>query len=144
MGNIPDDTEWFVAELVMEITVQGSSRNVVHRNLTLVHAAEAEAAYQRALSWGYKAEVSYKNPKGQLVEIKFRGVSRLDVVIDPLEDGTELVFEEFVGVPPEEIERWIRPKEQLEAFKKPSLSRTFDPDYRSKAILDKVDRLLTE
>jgi hypothetical protein len=61
-----------------------------------VHAAEPETAYQKVLSWGHKGETSYENPAGQ---IKFRGISNLIVVIDPIEDGAELMFEERIGVP---------------------------------------------
>ena len=77
MGYIPEDTEWFVAELIMEIIVHGAGRNVVHRNLTLVRAAKPEAAFQKAVAWGLRSEVSYQNPVGQLVEIRFRGVAKL-------------------------------------------------------------------
>lgn len=142
MGYIPESSEWFVAELVMEITVRGATRNVVHRNLTLIAAADPETAYQKAIDLGQKGEVSYDNPSGQRVEIKFKGLSRLDVVIDPLGDGAELTFEESVGIAAQEIARWIPAKEKLEAFKKPVFSKTFDPDYRSRAILDRVSALI--
>jgi hypothetical protein len=142
MGYIPEGSEWFVAELVMEITVRGATRNIVHRNLTLIAATDPETAYQKALSWGQKGEVSYDNPSGHLVEIRFKGLSRLDVVIDPLADGAELTFQESIGVTREEIARWVLPKERLEAFKKPLISRSFDPDYRSSVILDRVSALM--
>jgi len=142
MGYIPEGSEWFVAEVVMEITVRGATRNVVHRNLTLIGATDPETAFQKAVSCGQKREVSYDNPSGQLVEIKFKGVSRLDVIIDPLEDGAELTFEESTSVTAEEIARWIPPKERLEAFKKPLFNKRFDPDYRSGAILDRVSALI--
>ena len=144
MGHIPDDAEWFVAVLLMEITVEGATRNVVHRNLTLISATTAEAAYTKALEWGKKGESTYGNQAGQRVEIKFRGIAELDVVIDPLEDGAELFFSESVGVQPEEIETSIPPKELLQAFRKPSLLKTYDPDYRSKQILDQVAQMLVE
>ena len=141
MGYIPEDTEWFVAELIMEIIVHGASRNVVHRNLTLIRAAKPEVAYQRACYWGNRAETCYANPLGQPVEIKFRGISKLDVVVDPLIDGGEVYFEESVGVAPEQLASWIVPKEQLQAFKKPpSFSEIHDPCYGSKAIIDEVNK----
>ena len=141
MGYIPEDTEWFVAELIMEIIVHGASRNVVHRNLILIRAAQPEVAYQRACYWGNRAETCYENPLGQSVEIKFRGISKLDVVVDPLIDGGEVYFEESVGVTPEQLASWIVPKEQLQAFKKPpSFSESHDPCYSSKAIVDEVNK----
>jgi hypothetical protein len=144
MGYIPRDAEWFVAELVMEITVQGADRNVVHRNLILVHADEPESAYAHALEFGQKAEASYKNPSDHLVQIRFRGISRLDVIVDPLGDGAELLFSESVGVAQDQIERWIPPKEQLAVFRKRLFTENFDPDYRSKAILDRVAMMIAK
>jgi hypothetical protein len=38
MGYIPTDAKWYLADIVMEITIQGDSRNVVHVNTTLVRA----------------------------------------------------------------------------------------------------------
>jgi hypothetical protein len=144
VGHIPDDAEWFVAELIMEITVAGADRNVVHRDLVLISAKRPESAYERALDLGQQGEVSYENPKGQSVQIKFRGISRLDVVSDPLEDGSELTFEELVDVSEDEILRWIPPKSNLEAFRPPppfGISRK-DPDYSSRVVIDKVMELI--
>jgi hypothetical protein len=139
VGYIPKDTEWFVAELVMETTVRGSTKNVVDRNLVLIRAAKPEEAYQRALYWGHWAEGSYENPAGQLVETQFRGVSKLDVVWDKFEDGGEIACDRFEGVPTDEIARWIPAKERLEAFRPPppfGVSR--DPDTSSRDVVRKL------
>jgi len=32
MAYIPTDAQWYVAEIVEQITVEGDSRNVVHKN----------------------------------------------------------------------------------------------------------------
>jgi len=139
MGHIPKDARWYLADLVMEITVSGAIRNVVHRNLTLIRADSPEQAYLKATRLGQEAETSYENPERQWVEIKFRGIAQLDVVYEELEDGAELKFEEQVGIPSEEIERGILPKEQLRVFlpsRDPERKR--DPDYRSQEVLDEV------
>jgi hypothetical protein len=52
VGYIPDNAEWFVAELVEELTVADDPRNIVWRNLTLIRAKLPEEAYQRALALG--------------------------------------------------------------------------------------------
>ena len=75
MGHIPEDTEWFVAELIMEIVVEGDPRSVVHRNLTLVRARNPEEAYQAASRWGVEGEASYGNPEGRTIGIN-SGASR--------------------------------------------------------------------
>jgi hypothetical protein len=136
MGYVPQGAQWYLAELLMEITVHGGRCNVLHRNLILVNAHSPEEAYNRALKHAWNGETEYKNPKGQLVEIRFRGIARLDVVYEPLEDGAELSFEERLGVSEEEIRAMITPKEQLRAFIPPSPGLEHDPDYRSKAIMD--------
>ena len=84
----------------------------------------------------------YTNLKDQSVEIRFRGISKLDVVYDPFEDGAELCFEEQLAVPESEILRMIPPKEKLDAFTPPSPGKERDPDYRSKAVVEEAVRML--
>jgi hypothetical protein len=141
MGHIPQDAEWYIADLVMEITVHGASANVVHRNLTLIHAKSPEEAYEKAQKVGNTSETSYDNPKGQLVEISFRGIAKLDVICEQLEDGAELAFEELIGISPQEIQRMIPPKDRLDVFVEPTPGKVRDPDYRSRAIVDRASTM---
>ena len=138
MGHIPQDAEWYIADLIMEITVHGASANVVHRNLTLIHAKSPEEAYEKANKVGITSETSYNNPKGQFVEIRFRGIAKLDVICEQLEDGAELAFEELKGVSSQDIERMIPPKGRLDVFVPPTPGKARNPDYRSKAIIDRA------
>jgi len=135
---------WYVADLVMEITVSGESRNVVHRNLYLVSASTPDEAYQKALKIGSRSEQSYENPHGQRVDFKFRGIAKLDSIIDDtVEDGSELDFVEYVGIPEEQIMQWIRAKESLGAFFRFDPSRrSFDPDYSSGEIMKQFAKSL--
>jgi hypothetical protein len=142
MGYIPSDAEWYIAEVVMEITVHGARRNALHRNLVLINAHSPQEAYDKALRIGQNGETEYENLKDQLVEIRFRGISKLDVVYEPLEDGAELAFEEQLGVPESEIQRMIPPKEALDAFTAPSPGKERDPDYRSKGVVEEAVRML--
>jgi len=75
MGDMPKVAEWYIAELVMEITVEGAKSNVVHRNLTLVRARTPEEAYEKGICFGHKKENSYENPEGRMVGHRFRGIS---------------------------------------------------------------------
>jgi hypothetical protein len=120
---------------VIEITVAEALRNVVHKNLVLVRADTPDEAHRKAIGLGQKSETSYRNPKDRLVHIRFRGVSKLDVMYEDLEDGAELTFEKHVGVVPEDIEQMIPPKERLQVFIAPTPGREHDPDYRSKAVI---------
>jgi Domain of unknown function (DUF4288) len=86
MGFVPADAEWYLAELVQELTVeqeltvQEDSRNVVWRNLTLVHAHSPDEAYEKALSLGRAGDTEYVNPSGKLVTTRFQGLSFIDVI----------------------------------------------------------------
>ena len=51
--------EWYLAELVMKITVAGDPRNVVHQNLTLIRASSADEAYEKAIKIGKDGEDEY-------------------------------------------------------------------------------------
>jgi len=116
MAFIPSDAKWYVAELIEEIRVEGEGRNVVHRNLVLVGADSPEEAYQRALDIGSEHEATYDNLEGKKVTIAFRGLRGLSVIHDELEHGAELRYTRDVGLEPEEIERLVRPKDELEVF----------------------------
>ncbi len=92
MEFVPADAELYFAELVQELTVEWDPRNVVWRNLTLVHAHSPDEAYDKALRLGQAGDTDYLNPSGKQVAIRFQGISSLDVIHDALEDGAELTF----------------------------------------------------
>lgn len=144
MGYIPKNAEWYVAELLMEITVQGARRNVLHRNLFLINAHSPEEAHNKALRTGQSEETEYENSKDQHVKIRFRGISKLDVVYDPLADGAELCFEEQLGVSETEIQNMIPAKGELAVFRPANPSRERDPDYGSKSVIEEAVRMLGE
>jgi hypothetical protein len=59
--------EWYLAELVIKITVADDPRNVVHQNRILIRADSAEEAYEKAIQFGKKEEISYDNLAGKAV-----------------------------------------------------------------------------
>jgi Domain of unknown function (DUF4288) len=99
MPYIPQNAEWYVAEIVEEITVEGDPRNVVHKNLILICAHSTEEAYGRTIEFGKKSESTYQNPAGKNVAIKFHGIHKLSVVSDDLQHGAELRNTEEIAVP---------------------------------------------
>ena len=136
--------EWYVAALIMEITVDGQARNVVHRNFFLVSARTPKEAYDKALQLGHGGETVYDNPDGCRVQHKFRGIAQLDTLVaGELADGAELMFEQHVGVTEGQIQAWILPKERLWAFRQPESQGTDVPDYSSKEILARVTKMLS-
>jgi hypothetical protein len=140
MAHIPTDAQWYIAEIVDQITVEDDPRSVVHKNLVLIRADSPETAYEKALSFGRDSETDYVNPDGKQVHIRFRGLSDLNVIHGELEDGAELMYEEKVGLTNESIERLISTKERLAVFC--PIRSTKGPDYSSREILDEVRKLL--
>lgn len=143
MAYVPDNAHWFLASMVEEIQVEGTKRNVVHINYVIIEADSPEDAYQRAMKMGRAANHSYVNPRGQKVTVRFRGLSNLDVIHDPLEHGCEIMFVEKLGMSESGIRKRLARKKQLEVFR-PIRDRPGRPDYASKEIMEECYRELAK
>jgi hypothetical protein len=140
MAYVPADAKWFIAEIVEEITVEGDQRNIVHVNFNLIRADSPEEAYAKSLELGKQCDTEYENSAAKRVQIRFRGLRNLTVMYDELEHGAELMYEERIAVPGDELEKCVRGKEQLDVFipwKPPDFTKA--PDYASKDIMDEVE-----
>jgi hypothetical protein len=142
MAYIPKNAEWYVAEIIEEIIVESDPRNVVHRNLVLVHASSPDEAYRHAMELGKQIEIAYQNPAGKKVKSIFRGLGELSVVHDALEHGAELRYSEEISVPEERITKLVRKKGELSVFCETDPAR--GPDYSSKEVLDEAYQLMTQ
>ena len=131
-------SQWYLAELVMEITVADDPRNVIHRNMTLISAQSADEAYDKSLTIGHAGETSYLNPAGKSVSICFRGIADIDRIYDELEDGAELTFHASVGVPEDDVKAMLHPRDRLTAFLHPQ--RAAGPDYASAEVIEQAER----
>jgi hypothetical protein len=137
----------YVAEALMEITVAGARRRVLHRELVLIVAGSPAESYKRAKSWGEDGVTTYENPDGKRVEVKFWGITRLDRVVEriEIEDPGQAIYlrcEELKGVRGDRIKLLVPPKEHLAAFRpRPPFGRIPDPDYRSRELLALRKRL---
>src|SRR3954453_18231583 len=98
MGFIPQGARWDIAGLVLEHTIEGDHRNVIHVNTHLIEADSPEEAYRKADALGRAGEQDYANTEGKQVRITFQGLRDLDVIHDDLVDGAELFYEEAVDV----------------------------------------------
>ncbi len=141
MAHVPKNAEWFLADLVQEIRVEGSRRNIVHINHVIIRANSPGEAYSRALRLGKRSAVSYLNEYGKTVTVRFRGLQNLDVIYDPLGDECEVMFQERLGVSERGIRKMIVPKRKLEAFL-PIRKRPGRPSYSSKEILSELGKQL--
>jgi Domain of unknown function (DUF4288) len=116
MPYIPANANWWLADLIVEFTIEGEDGNAVHYNLTLVRADSADEAYAKAVRLGERHEVTFTNTDGKLVNVRFRGLRDLMVIHDELEDGAELLYEEEADVAEDRILAAIRPKHKLSVF----------------------------
>ena len=144
MAYVPENAEWYWAKVIAEITVEGDDRNVLHRNILLIRADSPSEAYEKALRLGKEHEGTYLNPQGRVVRTLFHGLGDLGVIYDNLEHGAELFYKEDIAVSPEQIQKWIRPKDQLSLFRAEKRSDIqVRPDYRSGEIVDKARKLMS-
>jgi hypothetical protein len=107
--------KWYVAVLVVASRVDDGTEDgpLVDLQYKLIHAADHEAAYRRALELGAAAAHSYKNADAASVSWEFAGLNDLREVLDvELRDGVE-VFHVLERAAPE---TFIHSKEELEAF----------------------------
>lgn len=141
MTNIPEGAQWYLAEIVEEIKVEGASTNVIHNNLVLIHANSPEEAYDKAIAKGEESNMTYENTDGQTVTITFRGLSELNVIMDELEDGAEIAYEEMEDLSEDEVQDLLSPREELGIFQvsEPDPST---PNYASKDVMDEVMRII--
>lgn len=82
---------WFVAKIVMEISV-GKSRSTLQfdEQIRLIKAADREEALHKAVQIGRQEEECFRNINGELVRWIFRGVTHIYLLRQELHDGAEL------------------------------------------------------
>jgi hypothetical protein len=125
---IPTDVEWFLADLIQQFTFVDGSHSI-YVNTILVKATSVEQAYEKALRFGEVYNESFINTDQEEVNVSFKGLRDLYLIYDKLEDGAELIYEEYEDVTEEEIAAMVTPKEKLAAFEKhgPDQSETVTP-----------------
>ena len=138
MSYIPEGDCWYIAGLVLEHTIEGDRRNVVHVNTHLIEANSPEEAYRKADALGLAGEQQYLNTEGKQVRVTFRGLRDLDVVHDDLEDGAELFYKESVGVLEDDLRRWVTSKEALSAFA-PRRAGVGGPNYMPEEVMHMLE-----
>jgi catechol 2,3-dioxygenase-like lactoylglutathione lyase family enzyme len=131
---------WYLADLVVRIEVAGDPRSVVHVNSCLVEAADADEAFAKAQELGRQYDSVDVNPSGRRVLSRFIGLRDLVAIHEPLEDGSEILWEERVGLSDIEIQRLVSRREQLGVFQ--TTLPSSGPDYSSAEIMAKVDDIL--
>lgn len=146
MAYIPENVKWYLAELVEEIKVVGEDENVVHNNLVLIRADSPVEAYTKAMARGVELNDSYETPDGKQVIATFRGLSDLNAILDELEDGAELAYEELLDLSEEEIAEMLPDKAELGVFQSseedtPDTNDAAKPDL-SRSVLEEAMRII--
>jgi catechol 2,3-dioxygenase-like lactoylglutathione lyase family enzyme len=131
---------WYLADLVVRFDVQDDPRGVVHINRCLVEAHDAEEAFVKAMALGKEYDQQYPNPAGKQVRGRFLGLFDLLEIYEPLEDGSEIAYEERIGVSDLEARRLVSTRDQLGVFRKEFPSAP--PDYSAADIIHEVDDIL--
>jgi len=111
----PRDMEWFLADLIQEFTYLDGSHSI-YVNTVLVKANSVEQAYEKALGFGEVYNYSFTNTDQEEVKVSFRGLRDLYLIYDKLEDGAELIYEDYDEITEEEIAAMVTPMEKLTAF----------------------------
>ena len=138
LAYIPKDALWYLADVVLEHTVDGDPCNVVHVNLLLIEADSPERAYEKAIALGQGSEQTFANPEGREVRVTSRGLRDLNMIHDELEDGAELAYEESTCVPEERLSTWLRAREQLSVFGERQAKREL-PNYMPGSVMKSLE-----
>lgn len=140
MAYIPKDARWYLAEVVLEHTIEDDPRNVVHVNVHLIEAHSPQRAYEKACALGHDAERAYANSDGKEVCVVFRGLRDLNVIHEALEDCAELTYERRESVPEDRLAGWVRPKESLAVFRerKPGFA-TGEPNLMPEPVMETLE-----
>lgn len=114
---IPEDAEWYLADCVEAIRVGRHQEITVHVNTLLVRADSPAEAYRKAMRFGRQGNGSYRNERGELVRVRFLGLAELNVVHEPLEDGSELTYRRRIARSAEQAHRLVTPRTRLAVFR---------------------------
>ncbi|MFN8389963.1 MAG: DUF4288 domain-containing protein [Bdellovibrionota bacterium] len=139
MAYIPKGAEWYIADLVVEIRVQGRKRRAVHINKLLVRAKSPEQAYKNALILGKAQNVSYLNTDNKRVSFTFRGLQQLNVVHDKLGHGAELSYTEKLSVSAKRVRAMLSKKNDLAVFAPAAALKSVN--YLPKTVVEELKKM---
>lgn len=140
MGFIPLGAKWYVAKLVVAISVGHRKKVTVHINTVLVRADSPSEAYDKALALGRQERLAYRNTAGEKVRIRFLGLRDLSVIHDELTHGCELVFSERLGKTISQAKALVSRKRELGVFA--PIVPTRAPNYMSADIVRELKEAL--
>ena len=117
MTYVPPDRNWYIAEIIMQIEIEGDADTLVHVETKLVYANSPDEAFEKAIQFGRAGEIQYENTDHNQVRLKFRGLRDLFLICDELKDGAEILYEERSGLSETQIAALVKPKSELAVFR---------------------------
>jgi hypothetical protein len=112
------DRSWYLSYEILYFELEkplAQEKYQVWENLILIRAASPEEAYEKAMKHGFDSEDNVKID-GQKGRCKFKGLKDLVRIYDDLEDGAELVWQEY-ELEKNQLEIAVKTKQDLHAFK---------------------------
>jgi Domain of unknown function (DUF4288) len=80
MADSPETPRWYIAELVEELILGRSVRNVIHRKTRVIFADSENDAYEKAISLSSEHEGTYLNQTHNNSQTRFWGLSELNLL----------------------------------------------------------------
>lgn len=108
---------WYIAEIAVLLDFGPASAPILQNNFVLIGASTPDRALEAAQSRGQLYEDDFLNTDGNPVTCKFIGIRNLHEVYDRLEDGAELLYEEFTLRSRDEAACYVRPRTDLAVFR---------------------------
>jgi len=113
------DMKWFIAETLLLYSIPAADSYVLHNNFVLTRAATPEAAVEIAERRGREWDDTFYNTDGHAVTGRFIGLRNLNEIYEELEDGAELLYEEFLPASEAEALQFVRAKDNFSVLRKP-------------------------
>jgi hypothetical protein len=118
--------KWYPAGLMEAFQSASEANYLLWINWILVRAGNAEEAYARALKFGEERNTEYPNTDGVLVTVSFRGLRDLYEIYEELEDGAEIIYDEYEDISSDDIDARARKKEDLAVFQPRGSNKDWD------------------
>lgn len=109
--------EWYMAVMVMSCTVGSAEADddLVDLQCRLIRARDPEEAFREAMVLGARGDHAYENADGQVVRWEFKGIHRLERIMDEeVGHGSEVYstlvrapYQEFVATKESLWESWL-------------------------------------
>lgn len=108
---------WYIAEIAILFDFGATSAPLLQNNFVLIRASTPDDALDAAHRRGHLYADKYVNTDGNPVICEFVGIRNLHEVYDNLDDGAELLYEEFTLHTTDEAVSYIRLKSELAVFR---------------------------